>query len=144
VTPGNVIDQGVILNDIVELCNELDVRNIAVDRWGATGFIQRLQERNLPVKEFGQGFASMSAPCKEIERAVLGRQFRTGGDPILRWNISNIRVETDAAGNIKFTKSKSVGKIDGAVAVAMAIGVSLVSEDDSGYIYSDGRGLLIL
>jgi phage terminase large subunit-like protein len=142
VTDGNVIDQDVILQDLVELCGELDVKTIAVDRWGATGFIQRLQERNLPVTEFGQGFASMSAPCKEIERAVLGRQFRTGGDPILRWNISNIRVETDAAGNVKFTKSKSVGKIDGAVAVAMAIGATLTDVDETPY--SDGRGLFFV
>lgn len=139
VTEGNVIDQDVILNDLVDLCAELDVKSIAIDRWGATGFITRLQARNLPVVEFGQGFASMSAPCKEIERAVLGRQFRTGGDPILRWNIANIRVESDAAGNIKFAKNKSVGKIDGAVAVAMAIGRALAAEDESPY--SDGRGL---
>jgi phage terminase large subunit-like protein len=42
----------------------------------------------------------MSAPCKEIERAILERQFKAGGDPILRWNIANIRVEPDVADNI--------------------------------------------
>lgn len=110
------------------LAGELDVREIAVDRWGAVGFLTRLQEHGLPVARFGQGFASMSAPCKEIERAILGRQLKTGGDPILRWNIANIRVEPDAAGNIMFAKHKSVGKIDGAVAVAMAIGLALANE----------------
>jgi phage terminase large subunit-like protein len=95
-----------------------DVRDIAIDRLGAEGFLTRLQEHGLPVAQFGQGFVSMSAPCKEIERAILGRQFKAGGDPILRWNIANIRVELDAAGNIKFAKHKWVGKIDGAFAVA--------------------------
>jgi phage terminase large subunit-like protein len=128
VTEGNAIDQDRIITDLVALCGELEVREIAVDRWGAVGFLTRLQEHGLPVAQFGQGFASMSAPCKEIERAILGRQFRTGGDPILRWNIANIRVEPDAAGNTKFAKHKSVGKIDGGVAVAMAIGRALTNE----------------
>ena len=86
------------------------MRDIAVDRLGAVGFLTRLQEHGLPVAQFGQGFVSMSAPCKEIERAILERQFKAGGDPILRWNIANIRVEPDAAGNIKFAKHKSVGQ----------------------------------
>jgi phage terminase large subunit-like protein len=51
-----------------------------------------------------------------------GREFKTGGDPVLRWNVSNVRVEHDAAGNMKFAKHRSAGKIHGAVAVAMAIG----------------------
>jgi phage terminase large subunit-like protein len=138
VTAGNSIDQDRIVADLVELCGELDVREIAVDRWGAVGFLARLQERGLPVTQFGQGFASMSAPCKEMERAILGREFRAGGDPILRWNIANIRVEPDAAGNIKFAKHKSVGKIDGAVAVAMAIGRALANESGPS-VYETGR-----
>jgi phage terminase large subunit-like protein len=70
----------------------------------------------------------MSASCREIERAILSRQLKAGGDPIVRWNIANVRVEPDAAGNIKFAKHRSVGKIDGAVAVAMAIGRALANE----------------
>jgi phage terminase large subunit-like protein len=127
-TGGGVIDQDRIISDLVELCAELDVREIAVDRWGAIGFLTRLQERGLPVVQFGQGYASMSAPCKEIERAILGRQFKAGGDPILRWNIANVRAEQDAAGNIKFSKAKAIGKIDGAVATAMAIGRAIANE----------------
>ncbi|MBR0651172.1 terminase large subunit [Roseomonas terrae] len=128
VTDGNSIDQDRIIADLVDLAGEVAVREIAVDRWGATGFLNRLQDRGLPVATFGQGFASMSAPCKEIERAILGRQFHAGGDPILRWNMGNIRIEMDAAGNVKFSKSKADGKIDGAAAVAMAIGRALANE----------------
>ncbi|MGY4800150.1 terminase large subunit [Teichococcus aerofrigidensis] len=128
VTEGNSIDQDQILRDLVELCAELSVQEIAVDRWGALNFLQRLQERQLPVAQFGQGFASMSAPCKEIERAILGRQFQAGRDPVLRWNFANIRVEQDAAGNIKFSKAKAMGKIDGAAAVAMAIGRAMANQ----------------
>ena len=137
-TPGNAIDLRRILGDVAAICNDLDVRSIAVDRWGATGFMQQLQDLDLPGVEFGQGTRSMSAPCKEIERAILGKVFHAGGDPILRWNFANVRVEPDAGGNIMFSKSKSkdVGKIDGAVAVAMAIGGGLVV--DEGYITTTG------
>lgn len=73
VTDGNAIDQDRIIADLVALAGELDVREIAVDRWwGAVGFVTRLQEHGLPVAQFGQGFASMSAPCKEIGRSSAG------------------------------------------------------------------------
>ena len=72
VTEGNSIDQDRIIADLAGICAELSVREIAVDRWGAVGFLTRLQERGLPVAQFGQGYASMSAPCKEIERASWG------------------------------------------------------------------------
>lgn len=147
VTDGNSIDQDRIIADLVDLAGELAVREIAVDRWGAVGFLNRLQDRGLPVATFGQGFASMSAPCKEIERAILGRQFHAGGDPILRWNIGNIRIEMDAAGNIKFSKSKADGKIDGAAAVAMAIGRALANEVAVSVYERDGarpEGLLFV
>jgi phage terminase large subunit-like protein len=84
ITDGNAIDQDRIVQDLVDLASELSIREIAVDRWGATGFLTRLQERGLPVVQFGQGFASMSAPCKELEAAILRRRFHAGGDPILR------------------------------------------------------------
>jgi len=129
-TPGNVIDQEVIENDIAEICSELDIRKIAVDRWGSIGFMTRLGNRGLPVVQFGQGFASMSAPCKEIERTVLARKFRHGGNALLRWNFSNVRPETDAAANLKFSKSKQAEKCDGAVACAMAIGVALADDGE--------------
>jgi len=82
------------------------------------------------VNVFGDApaFASMSAPVKEIERAILARRFRAGRDPVLRWNLANVRVEQDAAGNVKFAKHRAVGKIDGAVACAMAIGRALANE----------------
>ena len=63
-TDGNAIDQDRIIADLVALAGDLDVREIAVDSWGAISFLTRLQEHGLPVAQFGQGFASMSALCK--------------------------------------------------------------------------------
>jgi phage terminase large subunit-like protein len=64
----------------------------------------------------------MAPAVKELERAIIGRKFRHGGHPVLRWNFENIAIETDKAGNKSFHKGKSRDRIDGAVACAMARG----------------------
>jgi phage terminase large subunit-like protein len=74
-------------------------------------------DQGLPGVRFGQGFASMSGACKELERLVLARQLYHTGCPVLRWCLSNVPLEQDAAGNIKITKSKSREKVDGLVGV---------------------------
>ena len=70
---------------------------------------------------FGQGFASMSAPTKELMRLVLDGKLAHGGHPVLRWMADNMVVSTDAAGNVKPNKEKSREKIDGMVAGIMAL-----------------------
>ena len=71
--------------------------------------------------EMRQGWVTMAPAVKELERAIVGRNFRHGGHPVLRWNFENIAVETDKAGNRMFHKGKSRDRIDGAVAAAMAV-----------------------
>ncbi|NLX25090.1 MAG: terminase large subunit, partial [Lentisphaerae bacterium] len=70
---------------------------------------------------FGQGFASMSGPTKELLNLVLSHKIRHGGNPVLRWMADNVVVQKDAAGNIKPDKEKSTEKIDGIVALIMAL-----------------------
>jgi phage terminase large subunit-like protein len=75
----------------------------------------------------------MAPAIKELERAIIGRKFRHGGNPVLRWNFENVAVETDKAGNRSFHKGKSRDRIDGAVAAAMA--VARASAGSGGSIY---------
>jgi phage terminase large subunit-like protein len=70
----------------------------------------------------------MAAPVKELKRAILAGHFRHGGNPLLRMCFGNVVAEKDAAENEKFTKAKALGRIDGAVAAAMAIGRVLANE----------------
>ncbi len=86
-----------------------------------------LQAEGVTVATFGQGFASMSAPTKELARAILSRALRHGGNLLLRSVIANVAVEKDAAGNVKFTKSKARGRIDASVALAMAVGRAMAA-----------------
>ena len=120
-TPGDVIDYRYIRKKINELGEQYSIQEIAFDRWGATEIIQDLEDDGFPVIPFGQGFQSMSAPSKELEKLVLACRIRHGGHPILRWMMDNVMVKQDPAGNIKPDRAKSKEKIDGVVAMIMGL-----------------------
>jgi phage terminase large subunit-like protein len=128
-TEGNVVDYDVIRADINALGEQYDIREIAIDRWNSTQLQTQLIGDGFTVVPFGQGFASMTAPTKELERLVLERKLRHGGHPVLRWMASNVAVRQDPAGNIKIDKAKSTERVDGMVALAMAVGRAMVQED---------------
>lgn len=121
-TDGNVIDYDAIRAKINELAELYQIKEIAIDRWNATQLSTQLSGDGFEMIGFGQGFASMSAPTKELERRVLGREINHGGNPVLRWMASNVSIKQDAAGNMKPDKSKSTERIDGIVAALMALG----------------------
>ncbi len=83
----------------------------------------------------------MAAPTAEFERLILSGKIEHGDHPILRWMASNVTVETDAAGNIKPSKKKSIERIDGIVAAIMAIGRAMLQTGQSTSVYSN-RGVL--
>jgi phage terminase large subunit-like protein len=120
-TEGNVIDYSFILKRLDDLRAKYDLREIAFDRWGATMLSQAMIDAGYTVVPFGQGFASMSPPTKELMNLVLNKKIRHGGNPVLRWNIDNLVVRTDPAGNMKPDKEKATNKIDGAVAMIMGL-----------------------
>jgi phage terminase large subunit-like protein len=135
-TPGNVVDFRAVEACIRDLCNRFDVQEIAFDPHLARNTMNALLEDGFPAVEMRQGWISMAPAVKELERAIIGRKFRHGGHPVLRWNFENIAVETDKAGNKSFHKGKSRDRIDGAVASAMAV-ARAASGDNSGSVYSN-------
>ena len=137
-TPGNVIDYDIIRNYINEMGDIYEIRDIAVDRWNATQIATQLQGDGFETFSFGQGFASMSGPSKELEKLLLGREICHGDNPVLRWMASNVAIEMDAAGNIKPSKKKSTERIDGIVALIMAIGRLISNDDDAGRMRGSG------
>jgi phage terminase large subunit-like protein len=141
-TPGNVVDYDVIRRTINELGKRYRIREIAIDRWNATQLSTQLMGDGFKVTGFGQGYASMSGPTKELEALLLSGRIRHAGHPVLRWNAGNVAVEMDAAGNLKPTKEKSPEKIDGIVALIMAIAL-LSAQVRHNSVY-DGRGVLVV
>lgn len=141
-TEGEVIHYSFIEKFIDDLGKLYHIREIAFDRWGATQMTQDLEDLGFTVVPFGQGFKDMSPPTKELMTLVLEKRIAHGGQPVLRWNMDNVFVRTDPAGNIKMDKEKSTEKIDMAVATVMALDRAIRHKDDTS-VY-DTRGLLIL
>jgi phage terminase large subunit-like protein len=142
-TDGNVVDHDVVRADINALAEQYNFKKIAIDPWNATQISTQLGGDGFEVVAFRQGFASMSAPCKEFERLTLEGGLAHGGHPVLRWMASNVSVEIDAAGNLKPSKAKSTERIDGIVALIMAIGVMIAEPEDTDSVY-ETRGALVL
>ncbi len=141
-TPGNVIDYAFIMAEIERLGEMYDIREIAFDRWGAVQISTALEERGFTMVQFGQGFRSMSPPTKELLRMVLDGKLAHGGHPVLRWMADNMVVDTDPAGNVKPNKKKSREKIDGMVALIMALDRA-TRQQNSGSVY-ETRGIRTL
>jgi phage terminase large subunit-like protein len=141
-TEGDVTDYNYIKRRIKEVASIVNIQSIAYDRWNASQLVIDLTEEGLPMESYGQGFLSMSAPTKELEKLVLGKQVNHGGNKVLRWMCSNLAMKTDPAGNIKPDKSKSTEKIDGMVSLVMALG-SYMNDTHSDSSYDD-RGIVFI
>ena len=141
-TEGNVVHYGFIERFIYELGERYNIREIAHDRWNATMMVQTLEDDGFTMVPFGQGFKDMSPPTKELMRIVLEHNLCHGGHPVLRWTMDNAYVRTDPAGNLKLDKEKSTEKVDGAVALVMALDRAMKNQGgDSVYNH---RGLIVL
>lgn len=142
-TEGNVIDHDAIFEAVRSDTDKYRIIECAYDRWNATALVNRLQGESVKMLAFGQGFASMSAPSKMLEKYVRGNQFTHGNHPVLSWMARNVQAEIDAAGNIKPSKKKSKEKIDGIVGLVMAIGCAMLKPELPPSVY-ETRGMRTL
>jgi len=121
-TAGATVDYEVVRSTLQSWSTEFVIQEIAFDPWNATDLVSRLTNQDgFPCVPIRQGFASLSAPTKSLERSILNRELRHAGHPVLRWNVSNVAIEQDAAGNQKVSKRLSTERIDGVVALVMAV-----------------------
>jgi len=100
-TPGNVVDYGAIEQRILADSALFQVKEIAYDPWNATHIALRLQDEGATMVEFRQGFRSMAAPTRELEKLIVSRKLAHGGNPVTRWMAANVAVAQDPAGNLK-------------------------------------------
>ena len=120
-TPGDVIDYEYIRATVQNLGDLYDIREIGYDRYNAQQIVTQLTGDGFTMVPIGQGTASMFAPTKHFMELVLRKEIAHGGNPVLRWMMSNMVCTTDAAGSYKPDKEKSTEKIDGIVAAIIAL-----------------------
>lgn len=141
-TPGNAIDYATVEADILAFADAHNVKEIAYDPWNSNEIIQRLSDKGLTMVPIRQGFASASGPMKQAEALIYQGHLHHGGHPILRWMADNVQAAIDPAGNIKPDKGKSREKIDGIVALIMALGRAAMRGNKSS-VYEE-RGIVTL
>jgi len=144
VTEGNVVDYAFIQKQIEQDAEKFDIKMMAYDRWNSSDLITRLTNDGVvELLPFGQGFASMSAPTKQIEVLALQGRLNHGNNEALNWMCSNVVLKRDASDNIKMDKEKSPEKIDGMIALAMSLGICMIDkkEEDNNSVYND-KGLI--
>lgn len=140
-TPGSAIEYEFVAVHLRRVFDTCDVQALAFDRYAMrflkpwlvrAGFSEQELERFV---DFGQGFVSMSPAIREMESRLLANQLRHGMHPVLTMCAANATVVKDPAENRKFTKAKNTGRIDGMVALAMAIGCASSAEqsDDAAF-----------
>jgi phage terminase large subunit-like protein len=143
-TEGDAIDYGVIRQAVLDDAQRFNLRSLNVDRlFQGYQLSQELADEGLEVYGMGQGFLSMAAPMKELERRLLEKKLHHGGNPVLRFMADSVVVSMDAAGNLKPDKAKSQARIDGIVGLVMALDRAMRREPPKRSVYED-RGLEVV
>lgn len=127
---GETINYGQVRQDILADSEAFRIKDLNVDRFfQAHQLAGELEEAGLTVFALSQSMAGMTMGMRELERLLLERRLNHGGNPVLRWNVDNLAVRIDQAGNMMPDKATSQGKIDGIVALVMAIDRALRHKD---------------
>lgn len=146
--PGRTIDPKVIAMKIAELHGEYNIEAIAYDRWRIEDLRRQLDAIgcDVPLLPHGQGFRDMSPSIDVLERVIFETRLRHGSHPVLTWCAANAKTASDPAGNRKLDKSRSTGRIDGLVALTMAIGRAASGATGRSIYEGDDRrnGLLLV
>jgi len=142
VTPGNTVNYDWIKQAGYDWMDQYDIRQFGFDRWNATQTMNDMEAEGVEIVKVGQGFASLTAPAKELERLVVSGELEHGNHPVMTWMARNAGYETDAAGNLKPSKAKSKEKIDGIAALVNALFVAMSTEVEGPSVYRE-RGLLV-
>lgn len=130
-TPGATVDYEYIAQDISHIFSQLNIQQIAYDRWRIDILKKELTNIGveLPLIEFGQGFKDMSPAIDALESELLNGRIAHGNHPVLTMCAANAMITKDTAGNRKLDKHKATGRIDGIVAMAMALGLAFRHEE---------------
>jgi phage terminase large subunit-like protein len=119
--PGKVINHEFIYKEISELKKSFNFNDVAYDKWNAMWIAGKLAEEGFKPEAVQMNYSSMSEPMKELMGLVLEKKLEHYADPVLSWNAGNVSATTDANGFVRPDKDKSKEKIDGIVAIIMAM-----------------------
>ncbi|WP_230371271.1 terminase TerL endonuclease subunit [Paludibacterium denitrificans] len=120
-TAGTQIDQEAIRRQIIDDAASFEIQSIGFDAWNAGKIATELMEDGMEMVALTQNFQNLSEPSKELEAKILAGGFAHGGQPVLRWMAGNVVVLRDTNDNYRPNKKRSRERIDGIVALVMAL-----------------------
>ncbi len=129
-TEGNVIDYAVIRAKVNELAEQYEIIEVGYDPYLSNSIVTDLMQDGFTLVPVRQGMLTLSGPTKELERLVLKGDLKHGAHPILSWCASNVIVESDAADNIKPNRRRSKEKIDGIIALIIALSRAILQREE--------------
>lgn len=129
-TDGNVVDYEFFKASVFQDAARFKIEAFGIDQFLAVQLAIQLREQGINAVLMRQGFLTLSAPSKELERLVLSRRIDHGGHPVARWCAANAAIATDPAGNIKPAKDRSTERIDVIAADVNALGMALAERPD--------------
>jgi phage terminase large subunit-like protein len=128
---GDEITFAQVEQDIRALPDTIDLRELAYDPWQSTQMAQSLDADGFPVVEIRQTTANLSPAMREFEGALAAGRFHHNGNPVLTWNASNLTAREDANSNVHPRKDLPENKIDGMVALFMAMSRAMSGEPEA-------------
>ncbi len=133
-TPGATVDYAHVATEMAEILSDLDVQKVAFDRWRVDLLKKELDAIgcDLPLVPFGQGFRDQGPALDAVEAELLNGRIAHGGHPVLTMCFANATTVKDPTGARKLDKSRSTGRIDGAVALCMALGTAVQATEPAG------------
>lgn len=129
ITDGEIIDFAYIKADILSLCSQFEVIECGYDPFQATMLVTELMSEGVPVVEMRPTVLNFSEPMKTLDGLIRARRIRHDGDPVMTWMVSNVVAKEDAKDNVFPRKDRPENKIDGVVALLMALGRSMTAGD---------------
>jgi phage terminase large subunit-like protein len=130
VTDGDITDFDVVADDLRQLCRNFDVQEIAFDPALSMYFAGKLIEEGLPLVEITQRAMFFTPPLIQVENLVLEKKLRHDGNPVMTWMVSNLVVKVSKFNELRApTKERPENKIDGPIAMLMALGRALATQD---------------
>lgn len=143
-TPGNVIDYEYIKDRIRKVSKEFrGLKELGYDPYMATQMAIQLEEEGFNVVPVRQGWVTMSPALKQLEKEYLGKELKHGNNPVLSWMAANLVVKKDVADNYMPDKAHSIDRIDGIVALCIAISRQINARETALSVY-ENRGLLLI
>lgn len=144
-TPGKTVDYCHVAKRIAELSIAHEIEEIGFDPHRIEYLIPELAEegvdswtpeagidsgQGIKLTPHNQGFISMGLAVEAAEEIILNGKLRVWANPVLRWNMASTVLDEDAAGNRKPNKRKATGRIDGTVALIMALRLALMANSE--------------